>query len=410
MAALRHVHLDPLGGIAGDMFLAALLDARPELAAGTFAAMRAAGLPADWRAELLRHADGVLAGRRTVIEGPPAGVAHQHEHGPGSFRAIRARLQETPLEAPVRERAVAIFAELARAEARVHGIAEDDVHFHELADWDSIADIVGAAWLIEALGVPSFSSGPLPQGSGRVMSAHGPLPVPAPATALLLDGMPVFDDGVPGERVTPTGAALLRHLAASPRLPAGAWRIAATGIGFGTKRLPGLSNVLRALVYESAEESARSDDRVAVIAFEVDDQSAEDLAVGLDAVRAAEGVLDVIQLAALGKKGRLATQVQVLARPERLESVIERCLAETTTIGLRWRIEARAVLARELVAVTTPEGVVTVKRVARPGGTRTAKAEIDAVRAAPGGHAARARRRQEMEADALRGEQDDGSA
>jgi uncharacterized protein (DUF111 family) len=270
--------------------------------------------------------------------------------------------------------------------------------------------VVGAAWLIEALGAPSFSVAPLPKGGGRVATAHGMLPVPAPATALLLEGMALVDDGIAGERVTPTGAALLRHLAASPRLPAGAWRIAATGIGFGTKRLPGLSNVLRALVYEPAEDSARSDDRVAVIAFEVDDQSAEDLAVGLDAVRATVGVLDVIQLAALGKKGRLATQVQVLARPERLESVIERCLAETTTIGLRWRIEARAVLARELVAVATADGEITVKRVARPGGARTAKAEIDALRATPGGHAARARRRQALETEALRGEQDDEPA
>ena len=338
------------------MFLAALLDARPELAADTFAAMRAAGLPADWQAELVRHADGALAGRRVVIEGPPPDEAHEHGHGPGHFRALRARLHAAPLERPVRERAVAIFAELARAEARVHGIAEDDVHFHELADWDSIADIVGAAWLIEAMGAPTFSTAPLPQGSGRIVTAHGALPVPAPATALLLEGMAVFDDGIPGERVTPTGAAILRHLAAGPGLPAGAWRLASTGLGFGTKRLPGLSNVLRALAYEAADEASRRDDRVAVVAFEIDDQSAEDLAVGLDSLRAADGVLDVIQLAALGKKGRLATQVQVLARPDQIESVIERCLTETTTIGLRWRIEARAVLARELIALATPNG------------------------------------------------------
>jgi uncharacterized protein (TIGR00299 family) protein len=405
--ATRHVHLDPLGGIAGDMFLAALLDTRPELAAGAFAAMRAAGLPADWRAELVRHADGVLAGRRVVIAGPE-GTAH--DHGPGTFCAIRARLQEAPLERPVRERAVAIFAELAAAEARVHGIAPDDVHFHELADWDSIADIVGAAWLIEALGAPTFSSAPLPQGSGRIVTAHGSLPVPAPATALLLEGMAVLDDGIPGERVTPTGAAILRHLAAGPGLPGGAWRLAATGIGFGTKRLPGLSNVVRALAYEAVDEAPQRADRVAAIAFEVDDQSAEDLAVGLDRLRATDGVLDVIQLAAIGKKGRLATQVQILTRPERVEAVIERCFTETTTIGLRWRIETRAVLARELVALATPDGEVTVKRVARPGGSTTAKAEINAVRDLAGGHAAREERRRELEADALRGERNDEPA
>jgi uncharacterized protein (TIGR00299 family) protein len=408
MAASAHIHLDPLGGIAGDMFIAALLDARPDLAAGTFAAMRAAGLPEDWRAEVVAFDDGLLAGHRTVIEPPVADHNHHHhpDDGPGTFRAIRTALQASPLERPVRERAVALFAELAAAEARVHGIAIDDVHFHELADWDSIADIVGAASLIAALGVPSFSCAPLPQGSGRIRTAHGALPVPAPATALLLEGQPLFDDGVPGERVTPTGAAILRHLAVAPRLPAGAWRLTGSGIGFGTRRLPGLSNVLRALAYEPADAATRSDDRVAVIAFEIDDQSAEDLAVGLDRLRAADGVLDVVQLAALGKKGRLATQVQVLARPERLEPVIERCFAETTTIGLRWRLEARAVLARELVAV----GEATVKRVTRPGGAHTAKAEIDAVRATHGGHAARARRRFELESDALQSERDDAPA
>jgi pyridinium-3,5-bisthiocarboxylic acid mononucleotide nickel chelatase len=407
MAASTHIHLDPLGGIAGDMFIAALLDAHPDLAAGTVAAMRAAGLPTAWRAEVVAYDDGLLAGRRTVIEPPDVDHDHHDHHdGPGTFRAIRAALQEAPLERPVRERAVAIFAELAAAEARVHGIAIDDVHFHELADWDSIADIVGAAWLIEALGTPSFSSAPLPQGSGRIKTAHGALPVPAPATALLLEGLPLFDDGVPGERVTPTGAALLRHLAVAPRLPAGAWRLTGSGIGFGTRRLPGLSNVLRALAYEPADAATRSDDRVAVLAFEIDDQSAEDLAVGLDRLRAADGVLDVVQLAALGKKGRLTTQVQLLARPERLDPVIECCFIETTTIGLRWRLEARAVLARELVAVDE----ATVKRVTRPGGARTAKAEIDAVRATSGGHAARAQRRLELESDALQSECDDKPA
>ena len=142
------------------------------------------------------------------------------------------------------------------------------------------------------------------------------------------------------------------------------------------------------LAWEPAAVGGRADDRVAVLAFEVDDQSPEELALGLDALRATEGVLDVLQLPALGKKNRLAAQVQVLARPERLEAVIERCFAETTTIGLRWRLEARAVLARETVSVTTSEGAIGVKLVTRPGGERTAKAEIEALRGGAGGHAA----------------------
>jgi pyridinium-3,5-bisthiocarboxylic acid mononucleotide nickel chelatase len=399
MGQRRHVHLDPLGGLAGDMFLAALLDAHPEFAEETFAEMRAAGLPDSWQTRLVRHDDGVLSGRRVLIEAPevePGGP-------PAHFADIRAGLHAAPLRPAVRARAIAIFTELAEAEAAVHGVPVEEVHFHELADWDSVADIVGAAWLIEALAPVSWSAGPLPVGSGRIMTRHGPLPVPAPATARLLEGFAVHDDGIAGERVTPTGAAILCHLRPEQHLPPGAWRLTASGNGFGTRRLPGISNLLRALAYQE-DEGWRQDERVAVLAFEVDDQSPEELAVGLEALRAAEGVLDVVQLPAFGKKGRLAAQVQVLARPERLDAVIERCFVETTTIGLRWRIEARAVLAREVVTVAAPDGEVGVKVVRRPGGLRSAKAEIDQV--SGGDHAGRTRRRRAAEARALRSEED----
>jgi hypothetical protein len=303
----------------------------------------------------------------------------------------------------VRERAIAIFTELAEAEAAVHGVPLDEVHFHELADWDSVADIVGAAWLIEALAPVSWSVGALPVGSGRITTRHGPLPVPAPAAARLLQGFAVHDDGIAGERITPTGAAILRQLRPEPRLPPGPWRLVTTGSGFGTKRLSGISNVLRVVAYQQ-DGGWRQDEQVAVIAFEVDDQSPEELALGLEALRAAEGVLDVAQMPAFGKKGRLATHIQVLARPERLDAVIERCFVDTTTIGLRWRIEARAVLAREMVTAATAAGEIAVKLVTRPGGLRTAKAEIDQVTG--DGHAARASQGRLAEARALENEED----
>jgi pyridinium-3,5-bisthiocarboxylic acid mononucleotide nickel chelatase len=399
MGQCLHLHLDPLGGLAGDMFLAALLDAHPELAEETFAAMRAAGLPDSWHTRLVRHHDDVLGGHRLLIEAPVVEAGEPPSH----FVDIRAGLQVAPLPPAVLERAIAIFTELAEAEAAVHGVAADEVHFHELADWDSVADIVGAAWLIEALAPASWSIGALPVGSGRITTRHGPLPVPAPATVRLLEGFAMHDDGIAGERVTPTGAAILRHLRPEPRLPAGVWRLSAIGNGFGTKRLPGISNMLRILAYRQ-DGGWRQDERVAVLAFEVDDQSAEALAVGLEGLRATDGVLDIVQLPALGKKGRLATQVQVLARPERLDAVIERCFVETTTIGLRWRIEARAVLAREMVTLAAPEGEVAVKLVTRPGGVRSAKAEVEHVRG--DGHAARTRRRRAAEDRALEGEED----
>jgi pyridinium-3,5-bisthiocarboxylic acid mononucleotide nickel chelatase len=391
-----HIHLDPLGGLAGDMFLGAVLDAWPDLAEGAFAAMRAAGLPADWHVRHLEHRDGVLSGSRVAIEPPAAG-----EHAPsGMYVEIRERIANAPLEPGVRARALAILGLLAEAEARVHGRPIEQVHFHELADWDSIADVVGAAFVIEMLRA-SWSTGPLPIGRGRITGSHGALPVPAPAAALLLQGFAVVDDRIEGERVTPTGAAILRHLDAAPGLPPGPWRLTTSGTGFGTKRLPGMSNALRVLAYEQ-EQVARIDEQVAVVSFEVDDQNPEELALGLEALRALDGVLDVIQLAALGKKGRLASQMQVLARPERLDAVIDACFAETTTLGLRWRIEARAALARASVTVASPEGEVAVKVATRSGGVRTAKAEIDHVAAGPGGQAGRARRRQNAETQALR--------
>jgi hypothetical protein len=173
-----------------------------------------------------------------------------------------------------------------------------------------------------------------------------------------------------------------------------------TGIGFGTRRLPGMSNALRVLAYEPAA-GARIDDEVAVVSFEVDDQSPEELALGLEALRALDGVIDVIQLAALGKKGRMACQVQLLARPEGLDAVIDACFAETTTLGLRWRIEARAVLARDSVTVSGPQREVAVKVASRPGGARTAKAECDHIGIGPGGQAGRVERRRVTEARAL---------
>ena len=390
-----HIHLDPLGGLAGDMFLAALLDARPACAPIAFEAMRASGLPEAWRVGLQRHDDGRLTGHRLMIEPHGSGSSRPT----GVFREIRERLVAAPLSVAVRDHTVGIFTHLAEAEAAVHGTSVEEVHFHELADWDSVADIVGAAALIDALGASSWSIGTLPQGGGRVATQHGPLPVPAPATALLLAGFNMIDDGIAGERVTPTGAAILRHLGAAERLPPGPWRLETTGIGFGTKQLPGISNVLRALVYEQAER-ARIDEQVAVITCEIDDQSGEELAVGLDHLRTYDGVLDVIQLPAFGKKGRLVTHLQLLARPERLDAVIAACFAETTTIGLRWRLEARTVLARDEVTVAGPEAEVGVKIVTRPGGERTAKAEIDQVRAVAGGHAARSEWRRAAEARA----------
>ena len=398
----RHVHLDPLGGISGDMFLAALLDAWPEATEELEAAIHAAGLPADWRFDAGPAHNHVLTGTRVTIDPPASGKSQPT----GAFREIRKMLQAADLETSVSDRAITIFSCLARAEAEVHGIAVDDVHFHELADWDSIADIVGAAFLIDWLGAESWSTAPLPLGRGRVTTAHGPLPVPAPATAKLLQGFEVIDDGIPGERVTPTGAAILAHLAPATGMPLTPSRLTAEGTGFGSRTLPGISNVLRVLGLGTSEPG-QAREQVAVVSFEVDDQTPEDLAVGLDRLRQRPGVLDVLQAPAVGKKGRQVAQIRLLARPESVDSAIEACFVETTTIGLRWRLEERQVLARRSVDVATPLGTIDVKVVDRPGVGQTAKADVDGVRDSAANQAERTAQRNHAELQALKGRDDD---
>jgi uncharacterized protein (TIGR00299 family) protein len=385
---MRHLHLDAIGGIAGDMFVAALLDAMPEHIPGCLrAAETVAGVPC----RLLAHRDAGLTGARFWVA--------EDEHAPHVHTAwaeIRSRLNAADLPPGARRHALGIFAALAEAEARVHGIAPDDVAFHEVGAADSIADIVAAGWLIaahaDADGDAAFSVGPLPLGGGRVRTAHGVLPVPAPATARLLEGFSTFDDGVGGERVTPTGAAILRHLAAYAPPPSGARTLRASGIGFGTRTLPGVPNILRVLVSDrDARASGQIVRDLAVIEFEVDDQSPEDLAVGLDHVRGIAGVRDVTQTAAIGKKGRIAAHIQVLADPAALEAAVEACFFETSTIGLRTRVTQSRILPRASTEVPLAGERIRVKRTERPGGA-TRKAESDDLAATPG-YAARRRLR-----------------
>ena len=399
MPSNLHLHLDPVGGIAGDMFVGAVLDAWPELAEGAIAAVRAAGLGDDVRIEHRAHRDDVLVGSRFSVtsRGGETG-GHDHVH----WCDLRSRLLASPLPPAVRERAVAIFSILAEAEAGVHGMAVDDATFHEVGAWDSLADIVAAAFLIEAIDVAHWTVGPLPIGAGRVRSAHGELPVPAPATARILEGFTFQDDGRPGERVTPTGAAILRYLRASTEPRSGPRKLLKTGHGFGLRTLDGISNILRVLAFEVAPDNTRPGagvGDVAVLSFEIDDQTPEDLAIGLDRLRALDAVLDLVQMPVFGKKGRLATSVRLLAQPEAAEAVIDACFAETTTLGVRWRIERRAVLARRMAR--SDDGIA-VKLAARPGDRVTAKAESDDI-AGIAGHADRDEARRVAEQDALAG-------
>ncbi len=397
-----HLHLDPLGGLAGDMFAAALLDLDPALGDDLLPLLRSVGLADDVGIAVLAHNDGVLQGRRFVVDDPrerdpakkhktPGAFVFQkgaagpgHDHVP--FVDILRRVRKSALTAEARERAVDIFTRLARAEGHVHGIDDvEQVSFHEVGAQDSVADVVTAAVLLDRLDKRhrglTASVASIPLGSGRVQTAHGELPVPAPATLELLKGYIVHDDGRVGERVTPTGAAILTHLlpfpaAAAERRPAG--RVDAVGLGFGTRMFLGMSNVLRVTLTttpvarpgEPQEKDLWDRDQLLELSCDLDDMTGEELGLAADTLRATAGVVDVVTWAAFMKKGRPATTLKVLCRPAARVATIRRLFEVTSSLGVRIVEVERAILRREL-----SDGPVRVKRADRPGGA-TWKADV----------------------------------
>lgn len=413
-----HIHLDPVGGVAGDMFAAALLDLRPELESGLLTAMETAGFGSIVRVARESFNDGVLSGSRFDVtpaqssdhnqghshghshghsQNHSHGHSHSHGHGHRHYREIVALFGDAQMPDGVRARALDIFRVLGEAEAAVHDKALADVAFHEVGNWDSIADVMAAAWLIEALGVDSWSCSPVPIGGGRVQTAHGELAVPAPATTLLLRGFPMHDDGRPGERVTPTGAAILKHLQPSVEPLPMPMTLTATGSGFGTRKLRDMSNVLRALAFEASSATVANTrvESLEVCEFEVDDQTPEDLAVGVQHLRAIDGVLDVVQAPVYGKKGRMMVHIRVLSRPDSLDAVIAASLNQTSTLGVRHHSVQRTSLARDEGVVA--EHAVRFKQVTRPTGELTRKAEMDDLAKSNNSRATREQLRRKVE-------------
>ncbi|MEM9224739.1 MAG: LarC family nickel insertion protein [Pseudomonadota bacterium] len=361
-----HIHLDPVGGIAGDMFVAALLDTFPEFCAQVFADVSAV-LPTGVRAGVGAASSNGIAAKRFMVGGDP------EETSPSSYSALKARIEAAALSSGTAARAGDILRRLAESEAHVHQCALESVHFHEIGDWDSLADVVAAGSIAAALSGWSWSVSPLPLGGGIVPSRHGPLPVPAPATAELLKGFEFRDDGIGGERVTPTGAAILAHLCPVPRQSG---RLSAVGTGAGTRTLPHTANVLRALAFSPAEDLPQGE-QIATIAFAVDDMTGEEIALAADRLRLADGVRDVSVTSRSGKKGRPEQAFELLVAPQAALMIADLCFEETATLGLRLRNETRLVLPRSSRTVTASGRKVRVKEASRPNGSTTAKAESD---------------------------------
>jgi uncharacterized protein (TIGR00299 family) protein len=417
---MKQLHLEQVGGVSGDMLLGLLVDLGldPVELERVLAGLGAPGLRLEVQRIESRGMPAVrarvLIGDRPAEEAPGPGHghahghghehghahahahehghehahahAHEHGHAHGPARGHTHRhytevvrlITGAALPEPVRDAALRVFRRLGEAEAFVHGTTLERVHFHEVGEWDSMADVVGVAWGLHRLGIERLTSGPFAFGRGEIEMAHGRWPVPAPATVRLCEGFPSRIVDLVGETVTPTGAALLTTLAGFPaELPPA--RLVKAGAGAGSRDWPDRPNVVRGFLSETMESSPTGDPRreeVALVEATIDDMTPQALAA-LAASLFGPGVLDVTLHPVQMKKGRPGVEVRVLAAAGEEERVARQLLTTSTTLGVRFRREHRLVLDRRILPLELPEGTVAVKFARRPGGGWTAAPEFE---------------------------------
>ena len=408
---MRILYLDCRMGVAGDMLAAALLELLPEGERAAFVErMNALGIPGV-HVELLPAVKCGITGSRVAVtvrgedeeehchEHAHAhehahGHCHHHEHEPGHCEAhpgcphghahggaehhhhsladIRAVISGLDIPESVKGRAAAVYAAIAGAESRVHGREVGEVHFHEVGAMDAVADVVGACLLADMLAPERIICSPVRTGFGTVKCAHGVLPVPAPATALLLEGVPVFAGDIAGEMTTPTGAALLKSLAGEfGELPP--MRMERIGYGMGSRDFPA-ANCVRAILGESLGE-ARAEPETAELFCTLDDVTAEDLSWACSALLEA-GALDVYTAPVYMKKGRQGALLSCLCSYGRRNEFARLILRLTPTLGVRIYAPERVKLERSVYSVETEYGPVRIKR-ASGYGIEKAKPEYD---------------------------------
>jgi uncharacterized protein (TIGR00299 family) protein len=344
-------YFDCFSGISGDMTLGALVDAGCEVA--------------RLRSELqaLQVPGWELSAEKVWKNGMAATYAKvktEEQRGHRSLTEILEILRRSDLAPRVRDRARAVFQKLGEAEARVHDVPLEMIHFHEVGAVDAIVDIVGACIGFHALGIDKFACSPLNIGGGTTKMAHGVLPVPAPATANLLQGKPTYSNGVQRELVTPTGAAIVTTLCDTfgPQPP---MTVSAIGYGAGTADLEGQPNVLRIMIGESTEKAVPGyDEEICVIEANLDDMNPQIYGYFLERALAA-GALDVYTTSVQMKKNRPGTLLTVLCKPQDANALTSLIFAETTTFGVRTTNAQRHILPREHVSVSTTFGDVRIK-------------------------------------------------
>jgi hypothetical protein len=364
------LYLDMMAGIAGDMFLGALVDL---------------GVPVDWiKGRLSGVLDGFDLRTETVFRSHLRAVnlhvdvtdhvTHRH------YTHIRGMIESADLPDKVRANALTAFKHIAQAESRIHGKDIETVHFHEIGGIDSLVDIIGSFLALDYLGVEQVFATPIPLGSGTIKCAHGTIPVPVPATVAILKGLEVTGSDAKTEIVTPTGASIVATLA--PQF-GGMPDMQIEKVGYGAgKRDTGASvpNLLRLVLGSPAEEKSYGDnilsDQVHVLYTNVDDMSPEGLGFVMDRLME-EGALDVSFTPAFMKKNRPGTRIEVICHKPQLQTLSKILLSETTSIGVRYHVCDRVILKREPVDVETSLGFVKAKKIIRPNGQARIMPEYD---------------------------------
>lgn len=347
---MKCLYFDCFAGISGDMTLAALMDIGVPQRYIT-AELRKLKL-SGYTLQVSRGMKMGISGKKVTVRVSPHG--HHHHR---SYSDIETLIRKSSLKKPVKERSLDIFLRIAKAEAKVHRKSIEDIHFHEVGAVDSLVDIVGSVIGIDYLGAEAFFAPPLPLGHGFVKCAHGTLPLPAPATLLLLKGIPVHDAGVQAELVTPTGAGIItsyvRHFDGMPDMT-----VSATGYGAGTMDLQDRPNMLRLLLGKARD--AVTTDYVWVLETNIDDMNPEYTGYVMERLFAA-GALDVMLTPVYMKKNRPGVLLSVICADQTREKLTRLLFQETTTAGIRSSRTQRTVLQRHQGSVPTRFGMMKVK-------------------------------------------------
>jgi len=370
---MKLLYVDCFAGISGDMFLGATLDlgVSEEALRAELAKLNLNGFQVSSRRVIKQSISAtkfdVIVAEESALH-PPSPSLRRASHEHRGYTEIAGMIGASTLDENVKKRALSVFRRIGEAEAKIHGVALEKIHFHEIGAVDSIVDIVGACIAVNMLGVDEIHASPPRLGSGFVETAHGRFPVPAPATLELLKGIPIQSSKENVELVTPTGAALLAEFCATFG-PMPAMSIEKIGYGAGTRDLDKTPNVLRAVLGVASavpSQSADETDTITVIETNIDDMNPQLYADVMERLLAG-GALDVFLTPVQMKKNRPGTLLTVLCESNRVDALAELLLAHTTSFGVRVHEAQRRKLQREIVTVTTKFGEIEVK-VGRLGG------------------------------------------